>query len=58
MTDGEWIWSDGLRYYVETQRLAPEPDFLPHMAACAYVATRPEKAARQAALEFLRACTT
>ncbi|MBB4906430.1 hypothetical protein [Actinophytocola algeriensis] len=54
MTDGEWIWGDGLRYYVETHRIAPEPDFLAHMAAHEYVAVRPEKADRQAALEYLR----
>lgn len=54
MTDGEWIWGDGLRYYVETHRIAPEPDFLAYMAAHEYVAVRPEKAGRQAALEFLR----
>jgi hypothetical protein len=54
MTDGEWIWGDGLRYYVETYGIAPEPDFLAHMAAHEYVAVRPEKADRQAALEFLR----
>ena len=55
MTDGEWIWGDGLRYYVETHGIAPEPDFLAHMAAHEYVAVRPEKPARQAALEYLRA---
>jgi hypothetical protein len=54
MTDGEWIWSDGLRYYVQTHRIAPEPDFLAHMAAHDYVAPHPDKAARQAALEHLR----
>jgi hypothetical protein len=55
MTDGEWIWSDALRYYVETHGIAPEPDFLAHMAAHGYTAVRPGKAARQAALDHLQA---
>ncbi|MCT2585906.1 hypothetical protein [Actinophytocola gossypii] len=55
MTDGEWIWGDGLRYYVERHGIAPEAEFLAHMAAHDYVAPRPEKAARQAALDHLRA---
>lgn len=55
MTDGEWIWGDGLRYYVETHGIAPEPEFLAHMAAHGYTAERPDKAARQAALDHLRA---
>lgn len=54
MTDGEWIWGDGLRYYVAAYGIAPEPDFLAHMAAHEYVAVRPEKAARQAAIDHLR----
>lgn len=55
MTDGAWIWGDALRYYLETYGIAPEPDFLAHMAAYEYVAARPDKAGRQAALDHLRA---
>ena len=55
MTDGEWIWGDGLRYYVEKHGIAPEAEFLAHMATHDHVAPRPTKAARQAALDHLRA---
>jgi hypothetical protein len=54
MTDGEWIWGDALRYYVQTHGIAPEPDFLAHMAAHDYLAPQPDEAARHAALEHLR----
>ena len=30
-TDGEWIWSSAMRYYVEQHRIAPTRDFLEHM---------------------------
>jgi hypothetical protein len=55
MTDGEWIWGDGLRYYVETHGIAPEPEFLEHMAAYEFTAAQPAESARRAALEHLRA---
>jgi hypothetical protein len=55
MTDGEWIWGEGLRYYVETYGIAPEQEFLDHMAAYEFVTPLPEESARRAALEQLRA---
>ena len=26
-TDGRWVWSDGVAYYLETYGIAPDPDF-------------------------------
>ena len=53
-TDGTWLWNRGLRYYVERYGIAPEPEFLRHMAACEYVAIPADEQARQAALAVLR----
>lgn len=53
-TDGTWIWGAALRYYVETHGIAPEPDFLAHIAAYEYVAPQPDEAAWRAALDQLR----
>jgi hypothetical protein len=54
LTDGMWIWSAAVRYYVETHGIAPEPDFLAHIAAHEYVAVEPAEAAWRAALQQLR----
>lgn len=35
-TDGSWLWSDGLMYYVERHGIAPPVDFHEHMAAAGY----------------------
>ncbi|MFI7080366.1 hypothetical protein ACIBO1_23980 [Micromonospora sp. NPDC049903] len=32
-TDGEWIWSDTITYYLDRHRLAPGPAFLAHLLA-------------------------
>lgn len=54
LTDGTWIWSAGLRYYVERHGIAPEAEFLAHMAAHEYVAPEPDEASWRAALAQLR----
>jgi hypothetical protein len=43
-TDGTWIWSASLRYYVATHGLAPEPDLLAHIRAHGYRARTPTPA--------------
>jgi hypothetical protein len=53
-TDGTWIWSAAVRYYVEKHGIAPEPDFLAHIVAHAYVAPEPDETAWRAALDQLR----
>lgn len=35
-TDGEWIWSDGAGYYLDTYGIAPEPDFYRAIVATGY----------------------
>jgi hypothetical protein len=36
-TDGEWIWSEGLEYYLEEYGVAPEPDFYRAIVAAGYL---------------------
>ena len=36
-TDGEWVWSEGSRYYLDKHRLAPDPAFAAHIAGRGYV---------------------
>jgi len=54
-TDGTWIWNAAVRYYLNEHGIAPEPDFLAHMAACRYVAATPADAVCRTALAELRA---
>ena len=35
-TDGFWVWSEALAYYLEQYGFAPEQAFLDHMRACDY----------------------
>ncbi|GAB3460400.1 hypothetical protein [Actinophytocola sediminis] len=55
LTDGVWIWGAALRYYVRTHGIAPEPDFLAHIAAHEYLAPQPDEPAWRAALDQLMA---
>ncbi len=36
-TDGEWIWSEGLEYYLEEYGVAPEPDLYRAIVAAGYI---------------------
>ena len=36
LTDGDWVWSEALPYYVAMYGYAPEPEFLDHMKARNY----------------------
>ncbi|MGH3830138.1 MAG: hypothetical protein ACRDRS_06730 [Pseudonocardiaceae bacterium] len=54
-TDGTWIWNSALRYYVTTHGVAPEPEFLAHIARRNYEATIPEEPTWREALQVLRA---
>lgn len=52
-TDGTWIWSALLRYYVAQHGISPEPAFLAHMRAADYRAGVPSKQAiERAGLEL------
>ena len=53
-TDGAWIWSDGLTYYVHAHGVAPVPEFYDHIVAHEYRcpvpdAARVDRAARRLA---------
>jgi hypothetical protein len=54
-TDGTWIWNAGLRYYVQTHGIAPEPAFLQHIVRSGYRAGEPDDDAMRQALTELRA---
>ena len=53
-TDGEWIWSSAMRYYVEQHRIAPTPDFLEHMISKNFEARLADEGEIRAALDTLR----
>ena len=36
LTDGTWVWQDGIVYYLDKYDLAPEPEFLEHIVAAGY----------------------
>lgn len=36
-TDGAWIWTDAVTYYLEVHGLAPDPDLTAHIAASRYL---------------------
>ena len=40
-TDGTWIWSASLRYYVAEHAISPEPELLAHIRRCRYRAEVP-----------------
>jgi hypothetical protein len=55
VTDGTWIWSFALEYYVTEHGVTPEPDFYAYIRSRDFVADQPDDAARDRAAEFLRA---
>lgn len=57
-TDGEWVWQDGLAYYLETYGLGPEPEFYRAIVERGYRCPEPSEAqlrlARRALQEHQR----
>jgi hypothetical protein len=53
MTDGEWVWSDEHRYYLQQYGILPEPDFLRHMERHDYQTPAVTEAERKSALQLL-----
>jgi hypothetical protein len=48
-TDGTWLWSEELAYYLREHDVLPEPAFLSHMSQHHYVAQpAPDAAVREA----------
>jgi hypothetical protein len=54
-TDGDWVWSEGLGYYVTTHGIAPDPDFYTHIRARAYRCSTVDDATGRRALAALHA---
>jgi hypothetical protein len=56
-TDGEWVWSDAIAYYLSAHGVAPEKSFYHHIRTCRYVCATPGEAAAARALSRLYAVT-
>lgn len=54
-TDGTWVWSDALAYYVQVHDLAPEDEFCQHIKANGYSCPVPDDATQDRALDALYA---
>jgi hypothetical protein len=52
-TDGTWVWSDALAYYVRVHGLAPEDDLLQWIRSLSYHYGAPDEATLDAALDAL-----
>ncbi len=53
-TDGEFVWSDGVRYYLEEYGIAPEPDFYRAIVAAGYMCPELSQAKVEAAGKALQ----
>lgn len=52
-TDGTWVWSDGLAYYVRVHGIAPEGDLLLWIRGRDYRCATPDESAQDRALDVL-----
>jgi hypothetical protein len=52
-TDGDWLWNDGLMYYVERYGVSPDPDLYQHIAAAGYRCPEPDGPALRRAADAL-----
>ncbi|MEV0402859.1 hypothetical protein [Actinoallomurus sp. NPDC050550] len=52
-TDGTWTWTDTVTYYLETHRLAPDPELHAHITAARYECPRVDDASAERALRHL-----
>jgi hypothetical protein len=53
-TDGVWVWTDTVTYYLEEHHLAPDPDLLEHIRAVDGSPARPDSVALGRAMQALR----
>ncbi|KQZ86145.1 hypothetical protein ASD56_07765 [Microbacterium sp. Root166] len=51
-TDGEYVWTGPVTYYVQTHGVAPDPGFLEYVRARGYQNRVPDKAEIDAAAQF------
>lgn len=54
-TDGTWIWTDSVTFYLEEYHLAPEPDLLAHLRAVGPYAWEADAGTLEAAAAFVLA---
>ncbi|MFL6074878.1 MAG: hypothetical protein ACJ73S_15890 [Mycobacteriales bacterium] len=54
-TDGTWVWSDGVAYYVREHGIAPEADLYAHIRELGYRCPGTDEATAQHVLETLYA---
>lgn len=54
-TDGEWVWNDGLEYYVREHGIAPDPEFYQHIREHGYTCPEVDEQTRERALQALYA---
>lgn len=52
-TDGTWIWTDTVTFYLEEYHLAPEPDLLAHLRAAGPYAWKADTGTLEAAAAFV-----
>jgi hypothetical protein len=53
-TDGRWIWSDALGYYVTAHGLAPEQEFVDHIRSHEFTPSKPDEATLLRAVDVIR----
>ncbi|MEV0134989.1 hypothetical protein AB0H83_41880 [Dactylosporangium sp. NPDC050688] len=54
-TDGTWIWTDTVHYYLAAHRFAPDPDLLAHIRDQGYQVPVPDSVALHRAMAVLQA---
>jgi hypothetical protein len=54
-TDGTWVWSDGVAYYVREHGIAPDADLYAHIRELDYRCPATDEATAQQVLETLYA---
>ncbi|HEY5836677.1 hypothetical protein [Streptomyces sp.] len=52
-TDGRWIWTDTVTYYLEQYGLAPEPDLLAHLLGGDGTPWTPDQETAEQAVAFI-----
>ncbi|MER6396563.1 hypothetical protein OG618_22740 [Kitasatospora sp. NBC_01246] len=52
-TDGEWIWTDTVTYYLEEYDIAPEPGLLAHLRERGDARPQPDAATLERAADFV-----
>ena len=52
-TDGRWVWSDAVDYFLAEYGVAPDKEFRRHIKASRYMVQAPDKVAVAEALSML-----